>query len=64
MADIINPLLNNAVNLYVQAIDYRRIPTSQIPALVGAGIQSLLLESVANYKIIFLYYFALIFCML
>jgi hypothetical protein len=32
MADVIDPLLNDAVDLYVQAVDYRWIPTSQILA--------------------------------
>jgi hypothetical protein len=34
MVDAVDSLLNNAVDLYVQAIDYRQIPTP-----VGAGIR-------------------------
>jgi hypothetical protein len=28
MVDVVDSLLNNAVDLYVQAVDYRRIPTT------------------------------------
>jgi hypothetical protein len=38
MADVVDSLLNDAVDLYVQVVDYRRIPTSQMLALVSAGI--------------------------
>jgi hypothetical protein len=38
MVDAVDSLLNNAVNLYVQAVDYCRNSTSQIPTPVGAGI--------------------------
>jgi hypothetical protein len=38
MADAIDPLLNDTVDLYVQAVDYSQIPTSQIPEPVGAKI--------------------------
>jgi hypothetical protein len=38
MADAVDPILNDAIDIYVQAVSYRRISTSQIPALVGAGI--------------------------
>jgi hypothetical protein len=40
MIDTVNSLLNNAVDLYVQAVEYRRIPT-----LVGAGIRQIMPES-------------------
>jgi hypothetical protein len=35
----------DAVDLYVQALDYRRIPTSQIPTPVGAEIRQIMPES-------------------
>jgi hypothetical protein len=35
VVDTVDSLLNNAVDLYVQAVDYRRIPTSQTPTPVG-----------------------------
>jgi hypothetical protein len=35
MVDAVDPLLNDAVDLYIQAVDYRRIPTSQISTPVG-----------------------------
>jgi len=38
MVDAVDSFLNNAVDLYVQAVDYCRISTSQIPTPVGAGI--------------------------
>jgi hypothetical protein len=37
MADAVDHFLNDAVVLYVQAIDYRRIPTNQILAPVESG---------------------------
>jgi hypothetical protein len=39
MLDAIDSLLNNAVDFYVQVVDYRRISTSQILTPVGAGIR-------------------------
>jgi hypothetical protein len=39
MVDAVDSLLNNAVDLYVQAVDYHRIPTSQISTPVGAEIR-------------------------
>jgi hypothetical protein len=39
MVDVIDSLLNIAVDLYVQAVDYCRILTSQIPTPVGAGFR-------------------------
>jgi hypothetical protein len=45
MVDAVDSLLNNAVDLYVQAIHYRRILKSQIPTLVGAEIQQIMPES-------------------
>jgi hypothetical protein len=45
MVDAVNSLLNNAVDFYVQAIDYCRISTSQIPTPVGARIRQIKLES-------------------
>jgi hypothetical protein len=38
MVDAVDSLLNNAVDLYVQSVHYRQIPTSQIPTLVNAEI--------------------------
>jgi len=38
MTDAVDLLLNDAVDLYIQAVDYRRIPTSQILASIGARI--------------------------
>lgn len=38
MVDAVDSLLNNAVDPYVQAVDYCRISTSQIPTPVGAEI--------------------------
>jgi hypothetical protein len=37
--------LLNVVDLYVQAVHYRRIPTSQIPTLFGAEIRQIMPES-------------------
>jgi hypothetical protein len=45
MVDAVNSLLNNAVDFYVQAVDYCRISTSKIPTPVGAGIRQIKLES-------------------
>jgi hypothetical protein len=39
MVDVVDSLLNNAVDFYVQAVDYCRISTSQIPTPVNVGIQ-------------------------
>jgi hypothetical protein len=39
MVDAVDSLLNNAVDLYVQAVDYHRIPTSQIPTPIIAGFR-------------------------
>jgi hypothetical protein len=39
MVDVVNSFLNNAVDLYVQAVNYCQISTSQIPTPVGAGIR-------------------------
>jgi len=38
MANAVDHLLNDTVDLYVQAIDYHRISTSHIPTPTGAGI--------------------------
>jgi hypothetical protein len=45
MVDAVGSLLNNAVDIYVQAVDYCRISTSQIPTPVGAGIRQIKPES-------------------
>jgi len=45
MVDAIDSFLNNAVDLYVQAVDYCRTSTSQILTPVGAGIQQIKPES-------------------
>jgi hypothetical protein len=45
MVDAVDSFLNNAVDLYVQAVEYCRISTSQIPTLVGAGIRQIRPES-------------------
>jgi hypothetical protein len=45
MVDAVDSLLNNAVDLYIQAVDYCRISTSQIPTLVGAEIRQIKPES-------------------
>jgi hypothetical protein len=45
MVDAVDSFLNNAVDLYVQAVDYCRISTSQIPTPVGAGIRQIKPES-------------------
>jgi hypothetical protein len=45
MVDAVDSFLNNAVDLYVQAVDYCRISTSQIPTPVGVGIQQIKSES-------------------
>jgi hypothetical protein len=39
MVDVVGSLLNNAVDLYVKAVDYHQISTTQIPTPVGAGIR-------------------------
>jgi hypothetical protein len=41
MVDAADSFLNNAVDLCVQAVDYYRISTSQIPTPVGARIQQI-----------------------
>jgi hypothetical protein len=41
MIDAVESLLNNAVDFYVQAVDYCRISTSQILTPVGAGIRQI-----------------------
>jgi hypothetical protein len=41
MVNAVDSFLNNAIDLYVQAVDYCRISTSQIPTPVGAGIQQI-----------------------
>jgi hypothetical protein len=38
MTNAVDLLLNDAVNFYIQAVDYRWILTSQILAAVDAGI--------------------------
>lgn len=45
MENAVDSLLNNAIDLYVQAVDYCRISTSQIPTLINAGIRHIRLES-------------------
>jgi hypothetical protein len=45
MVDAVDSLLNNAVDLYVQAVGYRQIPTSQVSRTVGAGIRQIMPES-------------------
>jgi len=45
MVDAVDSLLNNAVDFYVQAVDYCRISTSQIPTPVDVGIRQIKLES-------------------
>jgi hypothetical protein len=45
MVDAVDSLLNNALDLYVQAIDYCQISTSQIPTPLGAGIRQIKPES-------------------
>jgi hypothetical protein len=49
MIDAVGSLLNNAVDLYVQAVDYCRILTSQISTPVGAGIRQRLAD-VAGFR--------------
>jgi hypothetical protein len=44
MIDAVDSLLNNAVDLYVQAVDYRHISTSQISISVGARIRQIMPE--------------------
>jgi hypothetical protein len=41
MVDAVDSLLNNTVDLYVQAVDYCRISTSQISTPVGTRIQQI-----------------------
>jgi hypothetical protein len=41
MVDAVDSLLNNVVDFYVQAVDYCRISTSQIPTPVGAEIRQI-----------------------
>jgi hypothetical protein len=45
MVDAVDSFLNNAVDLYIQAVKYCRISTSQIPTPVGAGIRQIRSES-------------------
>jgi hypothetical protein len=45
MVDAVDSLLNNAVDLYVQAVDYYRISTSQILTPVGVRIRQIRPES-------------------
>jgi hypothetical protein len=45
MVDAVDFFLNNAVNLYVQVVDYCRISTSQIPTSVGVEIRQIKPES-------------------
>jgi hypothetical protein len=45
MVDPVDSFLNNAVDLYVQTVDYCRILTSPIPTPVSAGIQQIKPES-------------------
>jgi hypothetical protein len=42
---VLDSLLNNAVNFYVQAVDYCQISTNQIPTPVDAGIRQIKPES-------------------
>jgi hypothetical protein len=41
MVDAVDSFLNNAVDLYVQTVDYCQISTSQILTPVGAGIRQI-----------------------
>jgi hypothetical protein len=45
MVDAVDSLLNNAVDFYVQAVDYCWISTSQIPTPIDAGIRQIKPES-------------------
>jgi hypothetical protein len=45
MVDAVDSLLNNAIDLYVQAVRYRRISTSHILILVGAEIKQIMPKS-------------------
>jgi len=45
MVDAVDSFLKNAVDLYIQAIKYCRISTSQIPTPVGPGIRQIRRES-------------------
>jgi hypothetical protein len=45
MVDTVDSLLNNAVDFYVQVVDYCQISTSQIPTLVSARIRQIKPES-------------------
>jgi hypothetical protein len=38
MADAVDSFLNDAIDLYVQVVNYRQISTSEIPVPVGAEI--------------------------
>jgi hypothetical protein len=51
MVDVVDSLLNNAVDFYVQAVDYCRISTSQILSLVGAEIRQIKSESNENGRV-------------
>jgi hypothetical protein len=48
MANAIKLLLNDAVNLYVQAVDYLRILKSQIPAPIDVRIWKIMPESLTS----------------
>jgi hypothetical protein len=45
MVDAVDSFLNNAVDLYIQAVEYCRISTSQIPTPIGVGIRQIRPES-------------------
>lgn len=45
MVDAVDSFLNNAVDLYIQAVEYCRISISQIPTPVNAEIRQIRAES-------------------
>jgi hypothetical protein len=52
MVDAVDYFLNNTVDLYIQAVEYCRISTSQIPTPVGAGIRQIRPESGRHRRIL------------
>jgi hypothetical protein len=48
MVDAVDSFLNIAVDLYIQAVEYCQISTSQISTLVSGGIQQIRPESGEN----------------
>jgi hypothetical protein len=52
MVYAVDSFLNNAVDLYIQAVEYCWISTSQISTPVGAGIRQMRLESGRHRRIL------------